>query len=185
MLVGHLDRENATQAVLAIRNAGSGYEDVLFRDLFLAAKCLTDDPEVEPGPAEWVVEELMEVVATWQPDQRALNAARCLARLVGLTRWQAMIGGWLPSRIAEFQPESVVEMLTGLSGLPNPTGPLITAVADLLSHRSWWVRRAATAFITQQSLDRPDILEMIDAKLTSELHGVRTFRYWVLHKERH
>ncbi|MGE0126792.1 MAG: NACHT domain-containing NTPase [Blastocatellales bacterium] len=146
LCAGNMDQFDATQFIGSILNAGSEYEPVLHRDLFLAAQCLADDVRVDPDLRRRIVYELIDLYFSPQsPKELKGNVKEAFAELAGTYANDDLIDE-LEKRFAHSKEEGWFEVVSalGVVGDQAATDRMIECLVNMLADSKWFVRYRAT-----------------------------------------
>lgn len=149
-LLGDFSQSQATSFVQDILRAGSDYEEILHRDLLLAAQCLADDVRVGTGLREEILFRLLEIFFDARtPDQLRGDVGGILSRLGDATAGAELLE-MLRSRLSDPEDETRIRAAGALSGMPlPPTKEVVSMLEERLSDSQWQVRQTAVTLLVK------------------------------------
>jgi HEAT repeats/NACHT domain len=184
---GEFSQYQATRFVRMILEAHSEHEDVLHRDLLLAAQCLADDVRLDADLRRAILSQLIKIYfSSNSPRTLREDIRKVFARLSGTFAGVSLLKG-LTQRLTI--PKSEVCRLTaaaalGQMGQAAATPEVLAALLKLLSDPEEAVRRAAAAALEQmgQVVASLEALSALYRLLTDHDRNVHAVAEWALRK---
>lgn len=150
---GEFSQYQATRFVRSILEAGSEYEDILHRDLLLAARCLGDDIRVDPDLRRKIVASLIKLYFDQNsPDGLKEDVLKMFGRLGGTAAEPDLLDG-LTRRLSNSSSDvrSAAARALGQIGEAAASEQVISVLIPLLSDSELYVRSAAATALGQLS----------------------------------
>ena len=190
LIAGHLGgennrwaREQTTQLIDAIRNAGSEYENYLKRDLFLAAKCLIDIAPM--GVHGWIRDEIAdELLNIYRNGKYSLLRREAFKHLAGIGSEKHNI----ELRCMLLEPLKNVKQITGLKlfyleksdnefeliELSQLDARVLKDLVGLLDKQDYKVRVVAAWALGRIGKSDAHVIDALIERLKDESDAVRT-----------
>ena len=175
--LGEFSQYQATQFVRRILEAQSEYEDILHRDLLLAARCLADDVRVDAELRRTILDELLEIYFSPQsPPSLTKDISQALPRFGG-TSVQPDLLATLTERLAatEWSVRDAATWALGRMGQVAATPEVLSALLTLLADSEVDVRDAAAWTLGRmgQVAATPEVLSALLTLLADSGGSVR------------
>ena len=162
---GEFNQYQATRFVRTILEAQSEYEDILHRDLFMAAQCLADDVRVDAELRREILSKLLKVhFDSKSPDALREDVGKVLARLGGTSIEKDMLKA-LTERLTARKSDvrAVAAKALGQMGQAVATPEVLSVLLKLLADPDKYVRQAAAQALGQmgQAVATPEVLSAL------------------------
>jgi len=172
LTAGILFEEDATEFVRAILETPGEYDDLLHRNLFLAARCLADDVPVDYQLRRRIVDELKQVWRTARFEKLREETTNALASLNG-TASQFLATEALLAALRDEHAGVRWRAAEALGQLGVASEAVVTALLATLRHEDAGVRSGAAEALRELGVGSKAVVEALLAALRDKHADVR------------